>query len=77
MRWLDGKKTVLGGALLLAGAINDQVLQGIWDWHSPIVSNVAQTCEWFGMAVTSWGLGHKTAKRVKAWREGPEAASGP
>ena len=67
---ITGAKTIIGAALLLAGAVNDEVVHGIWGAGSPFADHVAQTFEWVGIVITTTGLGHKTQRKIKTWREG-------
>lgn len=58
----DGKKTTIGGALLIASTFADQVVIGMWDVTSDLLARGMQTADWLGLAMGGTGLGHKVAK---------------
>jgi len=64
LKWLDGKKTNIGAALLLAAAIISQ-MQMIWDlsylWLKPLVDSLT----YIGGLMAGVGLGGKAAKEVQ------------
>jgi hypothetical protein len=63
MKWLNGKKTIIGSTLLLASAFATQVLEGVWQmdpWGR--MNEIIMTLDWIGMALTGSGLVHKGVK---------------
>ena len=65
IKWLDGRKTIIGTGLLLGGAVLTEVVGGIWGIETAWVGNAASTCNWFGIVLGGTGLGHKMLKKAK------------
>ena len=61
-RWASGKKTNIGTVLLIASAIIQQVVMGIWGISGEALLSLSQTFDWFGMALGGVGLVHKYRK---------------
>lgn len=62
LKWLDGKKTVIGAVALLLSMIGREVIIGIWGLEHVYLTNTILTLDWIGGVVTTIGLGHKYVK---------------
>lgn len=63
--WLSGKKTVIGGYILLLAAFITEVVIGQWGIDSDIVPKIVGTLTWIGGILTATGGAHKIGKAIK------------
>ena len=78
MNWtLSGWKTNAGAIVLIAAAVVDQIVVGIWGYGPRMneagscidrcwVAQLGQTLDWVGMALGGVGLAHKGVKLIPA-----------
>ena len=60
--FLNGKKTMIGAAILFAAAFLDQVVVGYWGVTASWIEPMIKTLDWIGMPLTGIGGGHKAIK---------------
>lgn len=60
--YLNGKKTMIGAALLFVAAFFDVVVIGEWGVSADWVKHTVFTLEWIGMPLTGVGFSHKGYK---------------
>jgi hypothetical protein len=65
MKFLDGKKTSIGAAVLLCAAFIDQVAIEIWDLGFSWLPRLSETLSWIGMLASGLGLSHKGVKLMQ------------
>jgi len=63
INWLNGKKTAIGAIVLFISTLLSEVVCGIWNVNALWVTNLIETLNWIGMAITGVGLTHKIAKK--------------
>ena len=62
LEWFNGKKTVIGSALLFLAVFGNEVLAGLWEFNPSWLTPAIKTCSWFGMLFGGVGLTHKAVK---------------
>jgi hypothetical protein len=63
LNWLNGKKTAIGAIVLFLATFLSEVVGGIWNVEALWLTNLIETLDWIGMAITGVGLTHKMAKK--------------
>ena len=63
--WLNGKKSLIGTALLFLAVFGNEVLIDLWDFNPSWLVPAIKTCSWFGMFFGGVGLGHKAIKTTQ------------
>ncbi len=63
--FLNGRKTDIGAAFLLAALFFSQVVIGIWHVTAPWTDYTAQTLTWIGGIITTGGFLHKGVTAVQ------------
>lgn len=61
--YLDGKKTSIGSALLIAAVILQEVIIGIFEYDAPWEHKAIKALNWVGMFLGGTGIGHKLMKK--------------
>lgn len=62
INWLNGKKTTIGAAFLMAAVFVSEVIIGKWHVDNTWIVPLAETFQWVGMAFSGVGLAHKGMK---------------
>ncbi len=63
--WLSGKKTVIGGYMLLAALAITELVIGQWGIESDILPKIVGTLNWIGGILTATGGAHKVVKVIR------------
>jgi hypothetical protein len=62
--WFNGKKTVIGLALMGISTFLEAIVIGKWEATATWIPKVIETLAWIGAALTGSGLLHKGTKAV-------------
>ncbi|MHC4676949.1 MAG: hypothetical protein ACYTBZ_31075 [Planctomycetota bacterium] len=62
-KWLNGKKTNIAAGLLIASAVLQQVVGGIFEVNATWLPKTVATLNWVGGLLGSGGLIHKAVKK--------------
>lgn len=62
--WFNGKKTVIGLALIGIATFLSEIVVGKWEVVATWIPKLIETLSWIGVALTGSGLLHKGTKAV-------------
>lgn len=63
--WISGKKTVIGGYMLLLALAITELAIGQWGIEADILPKIVGTLNWIGGILTATGGAHKIGKAIK------------
>jgi len=64
MKWLNGKKTIIVMLFVIAAQILEGVLIGIWGAEAEWIPKLAETFDWFAVALGGVAVTHNIGKKM-------------